>query len=265
MSSNRYITVEQAVREITVFCSEIECVEYGPVMNFIQKYFEIISKEQHGEYRSAVIKLLEKDFAWKMPYPSDLVRIDNERARIKRLIGEMKMVREANNVRLVRALKLPINYLEAAASERTYKAPETSNTEKAPTYQGLPKIARSPAFKREVIEDVVEILGSFFSKEDQGPLEELIRQGIEANEPLMFLDNGNRLADAFKQLINSDFITGCEKQELCTWIARNFKYRYRKETRYFSPRYLKDIIATHKDKCQKPLLNVKNGQIVKIH
>jgi len=116
----------------------------------------------------------------------------------------------------------------------------------------------NPVLKPEAVQIVFEILKDFFSTEQQNELQQLLETGKkENNEHLIFLDNGNRLADAFKQLKKADVITRCEQKELEYWIWRNFNYRYRQKIKKFTLRYLNDIISTNKDKCQKPLLNVK--------
>lgn len=113
-----------------------------------------------------------------------------------------------------------------------------------------------PVFKPETVQIVFDILKDFFSLDHQNKLEKLLETGHNTSNHLIFLDNGNRLADAFKQLKKADIITGCEQKELENWIRKNFKYRYRKEVKEYTSRYLNDIISTNKDKCQTPLLNV---------
>ncbi len=114
-----------------------------------------------------------------------------------------------------------------------------------------------PVIKAEDVIIVFDILKNFFCVEEQDELKQLLETGNNAIHHLIFLDNGNRLADAFKQLKKADIITGCQQKELEKWISNNFKYKYRKEIKEYTHRYLNDIISTNKDKCQKPLLNVK--------
>jgi hypothetical protein len=122
-----------------------------------------------------------------------------------------------------------------------------------------------PAFKPEVINEVFNILKDFFSVNDQEELKMILESGGDSSKPLLFKDNGNRLADAFKQLKQADLITGCQKKELEAWIAKNFQYLHRNERKHFKPKYLNDIISTDKDKCQKPLLNVVLDKTKNIH
>lgn len=113
-----------------------------------------------------------------------------------------------------------------------------------------------PVFNTEKVAEIFDILKVFFNPEHQKKLESILSTGDNLSEPLLFLENGNRLADAFKQLYNADFITGCQKKELEKWIAQNFNYRYRNEVKAFKIRYLNDIISTNNDNCKKPILNV---------
>ena len=114
-----------------------------------------------------------------------------------------------------------------------------------------------PVFASESRSEIFEILRDFFSLEDQIELLALLEGGDNAPKPLLFMDSGNRLADAFKQLFDCDIIKGCQKKELEAWICKNFRYRYRNKINRFNPRSVSDIVSTTKDKCQRPILNVK--------
>jgi hypothetical protein len=120
----------------------------------------------------------------------------------------------------------------------------------------LVKESAKPSFSADVIPQFYDLIKDFFSEPDQVQLKKILETGANAPNPLVFSDNGNRLADAFKQLINADLITGCEKKELETWICSNFNYRHRQQIKGFRNRYLSDIISTTKDSCQRPILNV---------
>lgn len=106
------------------------------------------------------------------------------------------------------------------------------------------------------IDSVLEILNRFFNSEDQIKLKEILTNGSNVQKKLIFLNGGNRLADLFKQLIDADYITGCNKKGLEEWIQKNFKYQYRGKIKEFSSKYLNDIVSTTKDKCQKPIINI---------
>jgi hypothetical protein len=115
-----------------------------------------------------------------------------------------------------------------------------------------------PIFKPEAIQIVFNLLKNFFNEGDQNQLKSILQTGNDANKPLIFLDHGNRLADAFKQLYKADIITGCEKRELESWIIRNFKYRDKKVIKQFTEHYINDIISTkNKPPCKRPLLDAE--------
>lgn len=123
----------------------------------------------------------------------------------------------------------------------------------------LPEI--KPIFNPKYINPIFELLKDYFSKEHQPWLLEIMQNGSIASNRLIFLSNGNRLADAFKQLIKADIITGVQQIELETWIQKNFCYRYRDKVKKFTPRYLNDIISTTKIIPEKnAILNLKQDK-----
>ena len=115
-----------------------------------------------------------------------------------------------------------------------------------------------PCFKPEFIDEVFTCLKDFFSPEDQGRLKELLSTGNHTAPPLIFNDNGNRLADVFKKLKEADIITGVQKKELEDWIRQNFQYKHRGRVKEFSKKYLNDIISTNNNPCKHPVFSVKS-------
>lgn len=148
---------------------------------------------------------------------------------------------------------LMFSIIESTKAEILKYFPE--QLQKAKTEQPQPET--KPVFKPEYINVIYKFLKDFFSIEQQKLFMEIIKTGNNLKEPLLFLDNGNRLADTFKLLIKNDIITCCEQKELEDWIGRNFKYKYRGVIKNFTPRYLNDIISTTKEKCRKPILNIR--------
>jgi len=120
----------------------------------------------------------------------------------------------------------------------------------------LPEIR--PVFTPAFVPKIFEILRDFFSPEDQIEFYTMLNTGENAPKPLLFLDSGNRLADAFKQLYDCDIIRGCQKKELEYWMSLNFSFRYRNKVKKFSLAYLSEIMSTTKDMCQKPILNIRH-------
>ncbi|MCX6305597.1 MAG: hypothetical protein NT040_11565 [Bacteroidetes bacterium] len=129
------------------------------------------------------------------------------------------------------------------------------SAEKSKKAQVLPDIV--PIFTPEYIPQIFDLLKGFFSQPHQDELLKILQTGGNASKCLLFSDSGSRLADAFKQLYDCDIIKGCQKKELENWIGQNFQYRHRDKVTKFTPRYLNDIISSNKDKCQKPILNIK--------
>ena len=126
-----------------------------------------------------------------------------------------------------------------------------------------PSLEIKPIFNPDVIETIFDVLKDFFDIKQHLLLKQLLENGNNASEYLIFLGNGNKLADAFKQLIKTNFITGCEQKELEKWICLNFKYRYRQKIKEFTLKYLNDIISTNWDKCKTPIISIKKGTIEK--
>ena len=114
-----------------------------------------------------------------------------------------------------------------------------------------------PIFKPTLIATIFNLLKDFFNANQQSQFRDMLETGDNSPEQLIFLDSGNRLADAFKQLKKSDIITGCDQKELEEWIYNNFLFRHRQTIKSFTLRYLNDIISTNSDPCKKPILNVK--------
>jgi hypothetical protein len=114
-----------------------------------------------------------------------------------------------------------------------------------------------PVFTQEFFDEVFILLRDFFSPEDEAELAVIMETGADSERPLVFMDAGNRLADTFKQLYEANIILGCQKKELESWICRNFKYLNKNIVKPFIPKYLNEIISTNKDKCSRPLINVK--------
>jgi len=131
-----------------------------------------------------------------------------------------------------------------------------------------PKILESPIQKLKVIkrplfisEDVslkfLQIICSFFSVSDQDNLYELIINNKQPENALLFLANGNVLADTFKQLYMANLIVGCSKIELQRWVKSNFNYSDGGNVKMFSEKYLGDVISSNAKQCQSPILDVK--------
>lgn len=149
------------------------------------------------------------------------------------------------------------NLYQLPDQEKTHSQAEQPSIPEKEVMDLKCQIEHKPIFKPETIETIFDLLKGFFYPKQHDELHKLLDTGNNASEPLIFLSNGNRLADAFKQLIKSDVITGCDQIHLENWILKSFKYLFRDQITDYTPRYLNDIISTTKDKCQRPILNVK--------
>ena len=118
-------------------------------------------------------------------------------------------------------------------------------------------VRAKPILNPNFLDVVYDVLKDFFNKDQQFSLRTLLATGEDANEPLIFLDSGNRLADAFKKLKKEGIITGCLNKELEAWILRNFKYRHRKDGIIaYKSKYLNSIISSQADSFSNPILKV---------
>lgn len=142
-----------------------------------------------------------------------------------------------------------------------FKSWEGCGQAAAPQKTVQPKPDIKPIFKPEEIDTIYGLLKDFFNPEQQAQLKDILTTGNDTNPRLLFLDNGNRLADAFKRLITSDLITGVEKKQLETWVQRNFIYWYRGKVHKYTPHYLNDIISKKDDNCRKPIFIIELNKV----
>lgn len=125
-------------------------------------------------------------------------------------------------------------------------------------------IEMKPVLKPEAVQVVFEIIKDFFSTEQQPDLKQVIETGIIASKKLLFKGNGNRLTDTFKKLIEHDFITGCQKQDLINWIISNFTYTQQNKVKAFIYDTVEKTISRNDSPCKSPLIKIVNSQIQKV-
>jgi hypothetical protein len=111
-----------------------------------------------------------------------------------------------------------------------------------------------PCFKTDSIEMITKDLNAFFEVNQHAQLKQIIETGGNANEKLLFRDNGNRLTDYFRRLYKEDTITGCNKKELINWIVKNFKYIYRESEKDFIFKTVEKIISGTGQPCKNPVI-----------
>ncbi|MDB5011868.1 MAG: hypothetical protein JWQ25_70 [Daejeonella sp.] len=113
---------------------------------------------------------------------------------------------------------------------------------------------------KEAREDFYKLFKDYFPEADRPFLEALIIDDKEPDKRLGFKANGNQLADAFKQLYESNLIVGCSKAQLEKWIIKNFCYVHNACFKEFSEGYLNAIISSDIKKCQSPILDIRKKE-----
>lgn len=113
-----------------------------------------------------------------------------------------------------------------------------------------------PFFDPVYVPDIHRHLHKYFAQDQQDLLRERISNDTAIGEKLVFLDNGNKLADAFKKLFESQIITRCRKNELISWIADNFMFRKGDNTVNFNEKTLTDIISSNIKNCKNPIFTI---------
>lgn len=130
------------------------------------------------------------------------------------------------------------------------------------------KYASTPLFSTNIVDEVIDILKQHFGENQHLALKELLKNGKTPTNKLYFMNNGNKLLDVFKQLIEKNLITNCSKAELEKWIYNHFEFRNRttKKIQNYKPKTINDTISNinAKPTCKNPLLTIDNGIITKI-
>lgn len=154
--------------------------------------------------------------------------------------------------------KQPIDYLYLNTNPEAIppQQPETKTEQEV--------IELKPVFKHEVVQIIFDILKDYFSPEHQIEFRKMIETGSNASEKLLFKENGNRLTDTFKKLIEHNFITGCQKQDLINWIISNFNFTNQRKPRTFIYDTVEKTISRNFYPCKSPLIEIKNLQIHKV-
>lgn len=108
-----------------------------------------------------------------------------------------------------------------------------------------------------ILEDFTSILKVYFEAKDHQTLEEVLKGRPDTKEKLLFRGAGNKLAFAFRQLIDKQLITG-QLNDIENWIGKHFQYLdgKKKQRKDYAPAYLNKIISSNAG-CQSPILEVK--------
>lgn len=116
----------------------------------------------------------------------------------------------------------------------------------------------------DVKETIFLLLKDFFEAEQQDEFKEVLTTFGTVKNKLIFKSNGNQFTDTFKKLFENNFILGFQKTDLINWIVLNFNFMYRNEVKEFKSKTVETIISGNQTPCKKPLIEIKNGQILKI-
>lgn len=131
---------------------------------------------------------------------------------------------------------------------------ELQKTEPEASKQSKQTYIPKPCFKPELIESITKKLNTFFDTSQHAELKRIIETGNNANEKLLFRDNGNRLSDFLKEKYERDVITGCAKTDLINWIMENFKYIYRGDEKEYKFETVEKIISSKERLCKNPII-----------
>ncbi|WP_299216201.1 hypothetical protein [uncultured Aquimarina sp.] len=115
-----------------------------------------------------------------------------------------------------------------------------------------------PIFKQSIILSLSSILQPYFSEQDFSFIELLFETAQNVQKKLVFLSEGNKLADVFWQLYENKLVFNCNKTQLEKWIATNFQYSERGKVKGFVPKYLNKIISTDHQTCKNPIFYIHN-------
>jgi hypothetical protein len=117
-------------------------------------------------------------------------------------------------------------------------------------------IIEQPIFHQP--EEIFTELKKHFTEQQHQQLNHLLT-GKTIKQKLLFLGKGNQLADAFKKLHNAQFITGCTKEVLISWVYNNFQYRDKNKNIDYKKNYLHDIISSDTKPCKSPIIEISEG------
>lgn len=188
--------------------------------------------------------------------------VENFIIRLKYFIGKAGGLKE-NDSSLIAKLPIIRQHLISLLKdiESTYghefaiRAPNVSSTEDQLEVVGVPKI---PYFNKRALPDLLKFIQDFFDVGDHSYLKDLLEAGDRPPKMLCFNGSGNRLADAFKQLITTDLITQCNKKELEQWMLIHFSYNSKGCAKAYNKRTLNKIISTNDitSACKNPLFEI---------
>lgn len=100
-----------------------------------------------------------------------------------------------------------------------------------------------PTFKPEAIDQILYILNSHFSEEDQQQLKAVLKTGQTPVAKLFFRDSGKTLLDFFKQLMRGQFLTIAVQKDFEIWVSNGFEFLYQGNRKSITKKYASKIIS----------------------
>jgi hypothetical protein len=166
-------------------------------------------------------------------------------------IGEIVKLKQLGH----KKFNLPNSFLNTSTiQQKNNIEPLQSQSRQPDTSTTIQNYIPKPFFKPESVEEIVKTLKSFFDVSQQDELRRIIESGNDANEMLLFKDNGNKLTDYLKRLIENNTIISCRKKDLIKWIVKNFKYVNGKTEKNFNPKTVEKTISGTGQPCKNPII-----------
>jgi len=218
----RKVSIESAIEDLKTFCLALQAVEHPQIIDFVSSYFDIIRKEEHKIFVAETMKFLETEISSKMPFPTDIAKIENELNSIVRLHGKMNITKEDGVVVFRPVLKKRI-------FERplpNLKAEDIS----AINIEGPESTTDRSAYIENTIDEYLEIFkGKGIGKNDYLSLVAVIKMFFEDKMPKIenpfFVANGNKIRLAsqlgiiYKKLKNDpisyEYLDFCRRSFSC--------------------------------------------------
>lgn len=122
---------------------------------------------------------------------------------------------------------------------------------------------RKPVFDEGTVTQLLELLKGYFGPDQHALLQKVLQGRGTGEDKLIFLGNGNALADAFKKLFEHRLITGCQKQDLELWIQTHFQYQPAGVVKSFTRDYVHKHIARKNWYCKNPVIEIMEGKIAR--
>ncbi|WP_338813138.1 hypothetical protein V9L05_17520 [Bernardetia sp. Wsw4-3y2] len=124
------------------------------------------------------------------------------------------------------------------------------------------KVSTNPTIKQA--NTLFEILKDYFEKSQHEELGKLLSTGENVTTKLVFKSNANKLMNTFKQLKENELIIVESKKQLEQWLINNFKFIKQSKPSDLIKDTVHTSISTNKQPCKNPIIQVKNGSILKV-